>query len=828
MRKLFKVEWNTEESGLQLKAQIGRPVSSWSTRNLVAFTTGHLESKQEKSWLSTIMVHIMNPEYPWEVYHIETGLKEPVEHLMWDRSGTRLLVIDGSGACRVFAMRKYMVNNWECTHEADVGNKVVCAAWLDAGVKNVFDAKAGPFNLLEKFPKRFGKSPLIDISGLSREGFILVTETGFAHCGVLESGEKEVQLQKTKLFASRCRVLRGDICFKDDGKVQIVLATNQRVVEYFVLVLKIVTSKVEILVEISPCIVPHKMSDEEYMTYQISCVRFSNEANMEKIIICTETAGVTTLKHFESKVEKASLQPVLQRMTQNPKVFPVKEWSSSKSVTVQGNVSCLALSRLSSVAQPVGGDLPIYPAMIIATDEGTLQKLPLNLSGPNKTTEYFQEESILCLTCSPSDTCILAVTDKGNIVVYQVSSFENTTETVAIKTCVNLFEYCLVTGHSSWDVTIACAAFGDRFTEQCNQFLRGNLKNQPAMTQERISRQYAQMQADIFKSLDGVYFGSLESFNVLMLKSIYTYLHAVVMVKSSDREAQILTKIKMICNGQVEIDLPKIMQLLDINNFMVNSSLVASVQNLIQWVASYSIHICKLVLSSDRGTTTKQPLSVLNIQGLKTLQEIITLIYVWGQKLPGWQPHFLELATPLDILNQVFELVSKLCMKFAQGDYTKDNINDEEIPMRSHPMMYKSLPLYDPKCGIISQCRFQTKDFDIYEFTSEEETISSARNYSFPHPLTEQVEMYSNSNGEFFFDGMNLMTSSLMKDETLKQCLQCSCVTLSIVNPGRVLQSSLKDQWSDTCFCGGFWRGLDIVKESSDHIKSESVSPDKK
>ena len=820
MQKIFKVDWDVNECGLVFQSNIGRPLCAWSTRNLVAFTTGYTESSEARPCLSTIFIHIMCPEYPWEEYQINTDFNEPVQHLMWDRSGTRLLAIDCSGNGEVFGMRKHMINCWEIIHEFKFDGKVVCTSWLDPGPKIVFDAKAGHANLLEKFPKRYVKSCLADIAGLDRDGFIGITESGVASIILPEKGTKVLKVQKSKLFTNRCRIVLGDMCFKEDGKVHVVLATDKRVVEFFVLNLRLAAAKVDISVEISPCIVPHLVSDEEYMTYQITCVKFGNEKNSEKILVCTESGTVTCLKYFEMKIEKATLHAVLQRLAPAPKAMNVKEWVCSKSTKISGQIACVALSRLINAGQPES-DIPIYPTVLVVTKDGKLVTFSASLSHVSSSSLLPVEEPISSLTYSPNDACILSITESGNVAVFQSCSLSHLTESIAIKTCVNLFEYCLLTGSSPWDVTIFAARHGEKFLEQCCQYMRSNLMSQPSMTQERMSASHALIQAEIYKGLDGLYFGSNESLNFLMLKSIYCFLHSRMNSVLLEKESQVLMKIKSTCNRVLDFDLTKVLQVLDVKDVSFDSQLISPLQHLIQWIANYSIYICRLVLTSIKMGNSKQILQVISIQGLKMLREILCLIYLWGQSCPGWQPHFLELGHPSEVITQIFKLVSKLCLKLMQGDHVKDVIKEDMIPMRSHAMMYQTPTINDPRCGAISQCLYHSSDFDYYCFSTEEDTLTSARKYTFPQPLEQGISCYSNSK-TFFFDALNHFQTSLMKGETLKQCIQCSCLTLSLTNPARSLLASWKEQWNDVCFCGGIWRALDSNKEMTDvPIKEE-------
>ena len=814
MHKIFKTEWQRDASGIILKQRARKGACAWSTRNLVAFTTGFVETSEDDPTSSRIIVHIICPENPWEVYHLDTGLREPVEHIVWERTSTKLLIIDVCGFCKVFEMKNNLMNSWKCSQHVNLQNRIVCLAMLDQEARYLYEIKPGQLNFFEKFPRKFSEPPLSDIAGLSKNGFIAITEMGVAQVVLFEKDTPKGKVHKAKLFTNRSRVLLGDIRFKDDGKVHVVLATDQRVVEFFVLSLRMLNLKCDILFEISPCIVPHVMSDEEYPTYQITNVRFSNTGKADHILICTESESVTCLKYFELKIERATLQSVLQRMVQNPKLLNVKEWSCPKSYSFPGKISCLALSGVLTT----GLDSMVYPSIVFRATNKTMYKIAAtNLSEVKKVGVGSEDtEEFTCLAFSPCDTCVLAVTDKGNIVLYLVTSCDNINEPTAAKSVANLFQYCITTGQSSWDAGILCSSMGDSFAEQCHIFIKNELANQSVMVQERTFVAHSQVQADIYKGFRRAYHGTIESYDAILLKSIYYFLQSATSMSSSEKESHIMAKIRTVCSRKFDMELPKVVQLIEVKDVSFSLSLVSSTQYMTQWIANYAIRVCKLMLLSDSQANSKQIISTLSIAGLKTLRDLLVLLYVWGQALPGWQPHFLEFGSPLDIMSQIFKVVSKLCVKFMQGDYGKDSIISEEIPMRSNPVMYQNLPLYDPRSGIISQCQYLINDADVYTFDAEEETIASAARYKHCGPMMQQTEMYCIKPGEFFYDGINLITTSLLKGETLKQCTQCCCLTLSGVNPSRNLLTSWREQWLESCFCGGLWRGLSREKELPD------------
>ena len=145
----------------------GKVVVSWSCRNLVAFTTGFrktpnnngrsshpkyiiiiiiihhqhrhhyhtssfwrnamLQSQTSPScwvsistesapwfWLGIELdyrpqlsngIHVVDPDCPWEVCSFHSAHEDPIDQLLWDGTGSRLLSIDTAGLCKVWAMR---------------------------------------------------------------------------------------------------------------------------------------------------------------------------------------------------------------------------------------------------------------------------------------------------------------------------------------------------------------------------------------------------------------------------------------------------------------------------------------------------------------------------------------------------------------------------------------------------------------------------------------------------------------------------------------------------------------------------------------------------
>uniref|UniRef100_A0A3B5QKC9 Mediator of RNA polymerase II transcription subunit 16 n=1 Tax=Xiphophorus maculatus TaxID=8083 RepID=A0A3B5QKC9_XIPMA len=109
-------------------------VSSWSCRNLVAFTTDLKNDDDDIK--GSHMIHIIDTEHPWDVFSINSGHREVISCLEWDQSGSRLLSADGDGRIRCWSMSEHLVNSWESTLSSSVdGDPIVALSWLHNGVK---------------------------------------------------------------------------------------------------------------------------------------------------------------------------------------------------------------------------------------------------------------------------------------------------------------------------------------------------------------------------------------------------------------------------------------------------------------------------------------------------------------------------------------------------------------------------------------------------------------------------------------------------------------------------------------------------------------------
>ena len=820
MHSVYKVEWNKENT--ELKRYLGKPVCAWSSKNLIAFTTGYLESSNDRN-VQGVEVHIFHPDYPWEVFHLDTRHENIIMDLMWNRNGSRLITVDSAGKCKVWEMVDSFINKWKKIREVFTGGRVACVKWLDVGPRYLYDLQPQSrySDFSDKFPSKFSKPPLTNLMGQGRDGFIAVTGTASIFVVPFAQSTHDQQLSLT---SSKFYVDKADMIFTDDGKICLAVSTERRIIEIFIIALKDAHNKIELSVEQLPCLVPHSMSDEHYSSFKIGHVQFVNRSAGDHLLIVTESPSGTCLKYFQRKTESVALWPKIKRKVQSTQQLnQVLNWVCMSSFECYDQLSSIGLSHLPAV----GHDGPsaeniIFPAVVVAThsnklyflsSRGLMQIFETNITIGKK------HETLAKVIFSPCDLCLLAVTSKGNVFVLLSQKLDGISDRIRIRTVANMFEYCIVSGYPAWDVALLSSFYGNNFAEECLLTLKHDFSDQNLILQDQLEASFVQVSASLYKGMKGAYFGALESYYSILLKAVYCYLQSIFN-SSSDKDSQLANKVHNLCKKHVEIDIPKVIQSFDIKDLSANVSLLLTNQFLIQWVTDYCIHLVIMVINLDpKGVSDHAPIAI-NPSLLNTVREIILLLYMWGQAVPASQPHFATMGSPLDMLAQLFKVITKLYVKASQGEIGRDSISLEEVPFLSVQVHRRTLH-HDPSGGVLNQNHSFNKGFDIYEFLDDLDIVERSKDACQPHPLIPDVS-HSNGIGEFMYDGIYFMTFNIFKEESVKQCCHCRCLTLHKESSSRSLPQDWKQRWNRSCFCGGLWKLL--VVPSNKLRNSETVS----
>ncbi|KAK3750623.1 hypothetical protein QZH41_003097 [Actinostola sp. cb2023] len=207
MDLVYSTVWETvKKTNRRVRDVCGKVTVDWSSRNLIAFTTGYKKiqdpnGKSNKQHISNA-IHIVDPDSPWDTFS----------------SGSKLLSIDLGGQCNVWTMKDYLINDWQCETVANVGEgeRLVSVSWIDNGIKVLYcptdeqhSAKnKQPFE--EQFKSSSNKPPYTEFGGKAQDGWVSVTETGLV---CVTTTKPEVKTTRQSLSAARHHIAVADLAY---------------------------------------------------------------------------------------------------------------------------------------------------------------------------------------------------------------------------------------------------------------------------------------------------------------------------------------------------------------------------------------------------------------------------------------------------------------------------------------------------------------------------------------------------------------------------------------------------------------------------------------
>lgn len=119
--------------------------------------------------------------------------------------------------------------------------------------------------------------------------------------------------------------------------------------------------------------------------------------------------------------------------------------------------------------------------------------------------------------------------------------------------------------------------------------------------------------------------------------------------------------------GQCDVD--KLLMHLEAKEFTVETWILQSLQQLIQWVADLALNLL-VKLPDSRPTVTKPYELIKDVKALNMLREMLMLIRIWGLLRPTCLPVFTKSDANLDILALLFRLLSRLVQNVNEPDDT--------------------------------------------------------------------------------------------------------------------------------------------------------------
>lgn len=818
MIPVYKALWNND--GLATH-KLTQSLCSWSSKNWIAFTTGN--SGNEKSLYDVNTVYVMNPDQPWEVYPVKTQHRGIIEHLEWDHAGNNFVTVDMNGVGKIWRKENSLTNQWVCQdsemiHFSD-GSQVRKIMWLDETKHfNVDFEKQGKREWFQKFSQPKLEPFCNSSNGQSSNGFIVVTLEGLLKVFLIHPNQKPV-VHTTRLGSLKSNALMADFIQNDLGKIFVALVTDPCTVELFTVSFKDTANSIEMAVEVWPCIVPLRYGEPGFEPFTIQSIKCLKKCNptlvSDQVLVLCKSETLSILKCFGIRKEQVKLHHR----------FPAQQQYADTccclaTVQVPGApVNNMFVTNLHFPANAAGTNIhtALPPKVVLTGPNGFLQVYSYSLQTFQQVVQpsaidELRQDSINSAVFSKCDHALFAVSDRGNPMMFVMQHHINSPDKMKnLKHITSLLQWSIMESYTPWDVLLYLASKEKTFIDQClQQFLSDFLETGSSMYHMFYSG-YWKIKA-LFYAASRDYIGMFESYNLLFLHNVYVF---IVSSLQSEKEVLLLEKINSIfAASKKEVDLLKILQVIDAKDVVFTSLSNAIHRPLIQWLTDYMVHIVRLLLSVNHHKQDwKQVLQYFDSASFMCLRKLCLLLFILYQKHHNVQPIYITMVNSSDVLPQLFKLMSRLYIA-SIGDPSANELVTADLPFCSLPIMYMEFPSENPRGSVLSQSNLSpsasnqygnTKDFNYYDIQLKCDSWDFIKNTASGNPLYHGI-LPINTQIRQIYDGISFTPSSLMHGENVRQCCQCGILTVYNYHTSRMSNELWSTCWTEHCLCGGLWK----------------------
>jgi len=866
MDLIYNVVWSTEKP---TKSNLcGKVVVAWSCRNLIAFSTGYRKlhsgegsnlsgaNEQSKRSQITNSINILDPDSPWEVCSFKSGHEELIQTLTWDGTGSRLLSTDLVGVCKLWAMKNYMVNDWECVCTVNVGEgeKLVALSWIDTGIKNLFSvsedqqlSQQHPVmykNLNERFKTNRSKPPLVEIGGMrAKDGWVAISETGLICVTTIKP---EVQITRKCLAQVRTRVAVADLAFSSKGKVIVVANDGEQcsAVQFYRVSLSGGPDDCQITSDPLPCLFPHSHSEiDDYPEYHVNNIQFLSRNSGEALIVCTTGPSGSCIKRWEMKKEIIQLHERFKQETivrPRPQNYSVYEWRNINTYKDSAKILSLCLPRLPT---PKVDFLPMsnlltYPASILLVqyDDDRLQLLNsvgLIPSGSFRTKMQSSVDSDLgiatkrartSLTCystgclgaicySPCCCCAVGVTMGGDLRLFKLHHLGDSMGGIRLKrSLTDLLQYCLLTGWEWWDVLMAAhlGTPADTLDAMLRQ-LTDEYSNQDIPQKQIRLPRFRAIKASLFRCMKDGAGQAVDCYVRQLLVAIATFFRSLL--KSSHSAAEQLNKI----STTLDVEVDKVLQVLDTKELTLESTTLLSMFPLIQWLTDLAMFVVVAFTSHHNKESAAGVSLIRDTSTLGTLREMLVLIRFWGQTTPTVLPSITPSAEKNESLALLFKIFTKIWLLSGQAGvddpdlHVEDRLAAEAAPLSPNPMFLQNMQIPNLSRGVSGRAVSGSIRPGLYQFGTPPVWRTSHQIF---HPLASAIFPIP-ADGSNALDVVRRIYLDKSPETKLKQCTRCNCLSLVDGISDHAAARAWEQRWVRACVCGGSWRKLPFKEQQN-------------
>ena len=814
-------------------------------------------------------MYIIDLNLPNEPHLIIKNHSARITAIEWDPTGQKLLIGDADGKVEIWCRKDYLINQWKPIYNEPFscfdGETVQFMCWY----KNTLNYRINltkrdlqaPYN--EKFSlikfeptvKQFGKQ--------GAEGLICISNSGLLWTACFAS-DGTIITSRHCLGDLQNKIQLIDVNYRLNGNL--IIATSNGLVDY-----PINFYNVSIKQAKSDCIernqlvincekfysfFPKSVSENKITSKFITHLKFVTKEESNSILIgCASLNGTSTLELWElnernCQINKRFLnsdQQVVNINNNNSLQQSSKHWIYKSCFNYSHHIVSLTVMN-SSIYDFNGSssngnnnstngqsninnnhqlENSIQPFIVIAYKDNVIkcclikENLQLVCSLNLNTVYRTQSSSKLIdllhvddMQFTWSGSGLILIDNAAQLFLYKVPSIiDHRSELIEPKLVVMLLEYSMLNSYDYWDILLTIKpnlieSICDRFTENFKQY-------QHTAIQQRYQTKYLAIKGSIYRISNTPSIGLNRSGDCYALALLYSIANLIKMIlrttnKNAEKEGPIENLANIIQNNTNEIQLTKIMLILENKDYCVESAILQSLQHLNQWIGDLALYLvgsfpqqCQNNIKFPGGGL------IYDIQAINTIRELLVIIQIWGLLNESCLPVFTKLNDN-DVIASLYKLLTK-SISFLSIE-PDEHLLEEYCNLQNN-VLIPQLDLTLKARGIISPplyCPSNDWPLTLHYF-------KEAKFLAYQSKVVNNVDGAINCNLSGKVDvirriGLGSIISN--RNANVRICTRCESISLLHTIVKSLASQAWENTWQKQCVCGGHW----VLLQKNDEI----------
>jgi mediator of RNA polymerase II transcription subunit 16 len=805
-------------------------ISAVSSRNVIAFTScTDLKDNDPKS--RQVDVYVADLNVPNEVYKVKSHSEE-ITCLQWDITSSRILIGDAVGCIEIWSMSDFLLSEWNETGSycCFAGERILTAAWFHNGYKLAASTDKKDSTIYsEKFVSvKFGAS-VRQFAGKPCDGFLAISSTGLVWSLAYMTEESVVTgIEPLTHFRSQLKAV--DISYARNGHF-LVIASNGRVsssINCYTISIKVPLSSSP---DTNKCTITCQPFSSFYLNAsntpsdscsEITHLNFVLKEAAEAVVVATRGPSGSTVQVWELQEQPVVLHKTFQPKNGSdeklPKTVAIWQHHASHSHTVP--VVCVATPRLSvlDVTPP-----PSY--IIVAYEDNTIKCMVrenlkevdhLNLSSAGKGDDKSRVKTMSTIFKVADmqfswNGCVLILLNSFSELqaLRLIPIIEANSSLPGLSSVLLMLEYCLLTGYDCWDILIGLK--GNNFETLYEQLHSGFMK-QAVPVQQRLLMRLHEVKGLMYRSVPASSSGSPgqvkagDAYATIMLTAVYTFLKSLLRARDNQEKEGPGESVNTLIQtkGKDYLNVDKVVMELEHKEFLVETGILQSVQNLNQWVADLTLY---LLSSLPYQVHDKQRFPggylVHETKFLNMLRELLVIMRIWGLINENCLPLFTTLNGDLDVIAHLFKLLTvRVC---GVGSEPEESLLEEcyrltnQVLVNQPDLCLKARGVLSPPLSLPNASPLTLSYF----------TDSPALSVDIKTHVIEGAVMYNLHRRMDIIRHLSLGPLSLdpKYGPPIRRCTRCHAV--SLISSNVVVRFPSARAWdqrfAERCICSGSW-----------------------